>query len=1072
MKTNKSEHDIMMNTEVSTLGVKNSQKIIDLKNIYKSQHCIENSIPYIWVKKEGEDPLEWECKILLCDDVISNAFVYIHNIKLKQFNESMLTNCKSYEIYSWEVDRFFEKVKKGQTKFKPITLIEVATYLGKKCEPTEGQAEWRFYENKSEYDCVAIAVYENHAEIWFNNNFRYNFFAKKENWLKEIDKILLKNGYKGNKNSSLDRIKKRISDILESRENTNNIKKLLDKNPEITSLFLQSDFFSYDKLVKKNYRNHLSNNYDINNTIIFEKDENIIITGSLISKKSIILNIKKSHMNNANIIITGDLVAENLFINGCRPSLIVLGDVKISDTLIGASCILPAKKITCKTLISRKPIIYRNNKVDFQHEINPFNINKGYGDIFLRDKNGNHDFNASTLTSKLTEKEKLIDTSYIKEMDHTDQKVSDFERLMKNCGQKYCQLAGCIPIEGISEEHQVMKTKQIFTPSTGDSVVLDIRCNSGTYGYKLYGGDIIPVKVKNPFRFGLLEKYRPIKRNVDPIDLMMRYQWITHVFNPRGFNITPSPFGYFDTASNIDKAYQNEKADFKDDPHLALYWLLHFGLTLDKRYAEVSDSVKQHALNLKLEEIEQALVFFENTDEYYDLHLSDEAKGVFLQRRAYLLYICHSQSHRGGEDALNLWWKSITLYPEQDENLIYRIQWLKNNLEHYNKWTEFDEYLDKESTNIPLLCYVFACNPNTEDKNKYTFTNQFIQNINNNKNSYKGDKPIGFIQTMLWTIRNYVSDKELYRSICNFFYQGNYISEKYQEIISVIDNKPVINLKEIEDHTTNIESILSTSDRFECDHITTNRLIKEVSLYLSEIPNSTRLSIINNIKDNHHKKIMLAYLLQSSIDEKYETVRYLFTRSSLCTSDLKKYFGEEQENFSKYHQGNNINIFMDIFQFPEEDFYSKFEWSSSKEIITKLLAPIAHEPHIFDMIVDIIDQPASKNVLENRDVIASKLFGQYRYSGQYLKFSQDQIKRLLNNMLERLKSDGPKGHAISIIMACETPLAKHWVEEKLNNEDELNAFIYLDGWCSETIYGIKYLLNNLLENIEEIESEL
>jgi hypothetical protein len=74
----------------------------------------------------------------------------------------------------------------------------------------------------------------------------------------------------------------------------------------------------------------------------------------------------------------------------------------------------------------------------------------------------------------------------------------------------------------------------------------------------------------------------------------------------------------------LNKDYENEKKELNTDPYLALYWLLHFGFSLDKRYEEVKSIVMQNQLQSRLLYIDEALSFFAFTDPIltFPLHLA------------------------------------------------------------------------------------------------------------------------------------------------------------------------------------------------------------------------------------------------------------------------------------------------------------------------------------------------------------------------------------------------------------------------------------------------------------------
>ncbi|MFV0477969.1 MAG: hypothetical protein ACK5ME_09050 [Parahaliea sp.] len=104
--------------------------------------------------------------------------------------------------------------------------------------------------------------------------------------------------------------------------------------------------------------------------------------------------------------------------------------------------------------------------------------------------------------------------------------------------------------------------------------------------------------------------------------------------------------------------------------------MLHFGFTLDKGYGEVKKLTSEFDYpEEKRHYFQMATVFFDSTDAFYEVKIgtTKEYKDLFLIRRAYLVYSAHSYKNDDPNN-LDLWWKSIRIYPHVEENLIVRMR--------------------------------------------------------------------------------------------------------------------------------------------------------------------------------------------------------------------------------------------------------------------------------------------------------------------------------------------------------------------------------------------------------------
>lgn len=111
---------------------------------------------------------------------------------------------------------------------------------------------------------------------------------------------------------------------------------------------------------------------------------------------------------------------------------------------------------------------------------------------------------------------------------------------------------------------------------SGDDVIEDVRGATGKYCMCHESLELTPLD-KNKKGNGI----RP-----SSVNLAYRFLWIQGIFSTWE-NSDESPLEYWQSVEQINQAYENEKSYYQNDPHLALYWILHFGLLQDSCYEEI-----------------------------------------------------------------------------------------------------------------------------------------------------------------------------------------------------------------------------------------------------------------------------------------------------------------------------------------------------------------------------------------------------------------------------------------------------------------------------------------------------
>jgi len=186
--------------------------------------------------------------------------------------------------------------------------------------------------------------------------------------------------------------------------------------------------------------------------------------------------------------------------------------------------------------------------------------------------------------------------------------IEIFEKEMKDWGYYYPKFAGCEVLE-VCEDNQI-KGRCIY-PSSGDWVVNDIRGKSGTYGVSHDESYICSLKLTKPENYHIDITQEPLTLQVNAETLLYRYQWIGWLFSDWNHGVS-TPYGLWDSTEEIHETFELEKDSLSKDPHLALYWLLHFGLTVDEKYKDIREIVLKYKLKDKLSFLEIAMLYFDN----------------------------------------------------------------------------------------------------------------------------------------------------------------------------------------------------------------------------------------------------------------------------------------------------------------------------------------------------------------------------------------------------------------------------------------------------------------------------
>jgi hypothetical protein len=1053
--------------------LKDTSELLPLKGLSEEEYLVEEQAPYFWVQKTDSDPLEWKCRLFHFGNIQKEEFLTSKAIKIKHLNKYLAKNFGEVIDDSYYRRELLAEIEKKHKTYTPIALSEISNILtGKTLEELNHEqdfTEHHFHVKGNQFH-VLINAFDHYAEMWCNEFYIPLFYDDKSAFLKVMEKAFKKEGLTARSAISKEHIRliEEAMVRLQAHQLSYQSKfELLQSYPAIAHILKTNQTVSFSSFKQCEFE-RLKGDSHITGDLILSDKAFIAYEGNLTVEGTLALVDSAEYLwggKNCFIIITGDLTVDRLAIGRSDCVLIVLGKITIRDYYVNNYRVISQSPIQCATVIHDYAPDRTLPNINYKNDISPYTGGLLDADLYEITSYGSYDLKKDQVLKKVIDNEPFFDLDQKQAIDLTPLTIQSFISTMKCWDHFYASLAGFEVLDSIYEDHQI-KGSGLY-PGAGDWVVADRRGKTGTYGYSHDDGEIVSVTVKDPAQHDVDYSEQPIDRKVSTVALGERYQWMVPLFMDWAHRVSPSPYSYFDDAQQLNEAYENEKSEFENDPHLALYWLLMFGFSLDKRYGEVAEIARQHKLGDELDTIEEALVFFENSDAHDDIIIknTEEAKDLFLKRRAFLVFITQSYSYRGGEDALDNWWKSITIYPHAEKNLVKRMRWLKNNLNKYHKWQAFDLLIGETDHKICLLSYVHACNPNLD--NRSDWANAFIQELYEHKAMWGEEELKDFAGAMLWDVREIATERDLLRKATQYFFRGNHTSTQYQEILALLDGKTVQNADELAPHVANLEVKLSDYRHPKATADEVRKAYQQLASYVSELPETTQISLADYIKSAHIQPLYLAYLCRSTLQNKQDAIVHLSETADLWESDhLESLFGSEPEAFITGLDDPNLEIFQRVFSLPKESFKDQNLWLKAKMGTVSLFAPVFHEPTVFAYLMEHIDRELDEETVLYRHAVSKFMYREYPSSSPRLQLSQAQIECILDRMFSRIIAEGPMGRAFNMIQACETPLAADWFREALNNSTKFTQCLEAEWGSKKLIKQLRQQMEKLLEDIE------
>lgn len=375
--------------------------------------------------------------------------------------------------------------------------------------------------------------------------------------------------------------------------------------------------------------------------------------------------------------------------------------------------------------------------------------------------------------------------------------LQDFEdKLVDYSHYAYYEWAGCEKVENVSED-------DIKSRNYVDTVVYDKRCQKGCFSINpepkgtRCNVELGKVNLKEPEKFGINSEATPIKRKIDTLKLLKRFELISQVFTPNQYESEEDiyiDYKVWESPEKIDKAFKTEVKHLEDNPSLAMYWLLHFGLTYDKRFDEVKQKVEQYNLAKLLPDLTQCIAFFEQIDTYYNMKVLNEEplkhyyENLFLIRRANFLWNIYYEYEEMNEEFLENIYLSASLHKGADLRVLWRVYLLKEYVQKFDKWEWLKEKL-KADKNFYLASYVLAMDPNSKDKtnlandvlNELYKCRKLFQDHNWFYKESTNPEFFNVAHQMLEDLKDFYDDDVLFKKIIDF-----YIENKHSDLYGIL----------------------------------------------------------------------------------------------------------------------------------------------------------------------------------------------------------------------------------------------------------------------------------------------
>ncbi len=627
-------------------------------------HNIEEGRLYFWIQKNEDEILKSNVIFLILQDRFTLTYFISPTFSLSQFNARYnIDHIRYYDYnsdFKEEMEALLKKVeKKG---FVEIPQEEIIALLTAKASSEVLAQEQRFsiYTDNMAYD-----IYDNMIQSWELENEKKSthyvsaFFddeKSQEKYLKKQLKIQLKEYEmeltdKQEAQEYLDRVKtaqQRNRDYLQQLPFK---KKLLQDYPKLDaclSYYERKEFFERDnfKIVKGDLV--VDGDLELDN-----QKESLLITGELHVKGTLFPGAKDG--KNV-LIVIGDVKAKNYVHNGSAYSSIIYA----SDLNIENITYLPAASrtwyITVAGAINTKILIHGQTKTIKDKEIHfKEDYSTAIRTLFSYELLGKrkHMSEAKLYAVLVEGKTVFTEDALDKEMVDREKSLLNFKAHLQNWGAIYYKFAG---FEALHVKEG--KYGNCYVGS-GDEILEDVRGGTGRYCMCHESIELTPLDKKEG------NGIEPASRN-----LAYRFLWIQWTFSSWTHRCD-GPLDYWESTEQIDRLYENGKAHFPNNPNLALYWILHFGLLNDSRY----EAIKEQMADSDHELIKGAIAFIDDFKQTksFPIRIDSKDNTEILHERVQQHIASLKMATSSNQEKVHILLEQFELQPKNVVNLIQEV---------------------------------------------------------------------------------------------------------------------------------------------------------------------------------------------------------------------------------------------------------------------------------------------------------------------------------------------------------------------------------------------------------------
>ncbi|GAA0407768.1 hypothetical protein GCM10009133_15400 [Cocleimonas flava] len=675
---------------------------------------IEEGRLYFWIKKNEESVSKSKINYFVLQNRKINGYV-IGSCKLGGFRSHYRDNSVMTYSMSDEIQHLINRVSKGFVEISQVEIIEIFT--AKKTSEIFAQT----IDNSVYIDQHVYDLYENMVQHWAEGpdkeDFTYHtlFFESKEkrdSWFKE--ELTKQKSYDLDVSS-----KKERSALLQHYKSVDALnKKYKEQKFEKEALLKQHPGLK-EKFSDKNYKSFMKysplkvieGNLVVDESLRLNADEtSLFITGDLIVNGTLMAETETFFQSNTFLIVAGNVRVDNYVQNKGFALILFAQDFLVNNfTYLPAASrswfIEVAGNLQTDVLIHAKDHSVKglDEKMIFNHEYSTTNKNV-FVDGVLNEKNR---VDEDSLFNLLKQDKSLLKDNLNQDQIDDDLLLTAFKGYLRNWHSLYYNFAGFELQELEFGEHYGHYIES-------DQIVEDKRHGTGMY-----------LMSHDDYSLELVKADKPLKEDhISSKDLAYRFFWIMWTFS-NWKHRSDGPIDYWKNVEAVDTRYNAGKPYFKGDPHLALYWIMHFGLLEDARFEEIQSLMKDSDHPL----IKGALLFFAELQktESYPIKIDNKNNTTLFNQRI----IHHKEQIKKAmvpeDDQVEY---TMTQFEKQPDRVLEFI----NDLHKNKEWDKVNDYLNNNPYQ-PGFSFLRILTTKENDKSKWQ--SLFVKEAEMNKNTWK-----------------------------------------------------------------------------------------------------------------------------------------------------------------------------------------------------------------------------------------------------------------------------------------------------------------------------------------------